>query len=493
MAGEPTLLRLLAGTALVFAAGASVAGALGLGRRLGFMPWGPAFAALAWVLGFSLAVPLLLLSGLAGLPIRPWSVAGLLLVLVLGSWLLVRWLARAAPAEPEPTAAEPRAAAAAEPRWLAIAARAVLLAALALFVWKMAVWPVWGWDHHAMWGVKARRMVVEGRLDLAFLATEEMRDARPDRPLGYSAAPLLLTLGGLPGERAFKLLHLGCGLALLALLREGLLRLRLGTSAAEALTAWAAALPLFWDTEAVGQAEMPLALWAVATTVLLLPAHAYPGARRAAWTAGGVALGFLPWIKQEGLTLAALLALALVVASPREGRSTWWRLRLRELHWLLPPAFALTGASLWVYFTQLPPGVGFTAGDPLARLSERLPEAASLLAYMGRSFLLPDALGFWFAFAAAVAAALWRRSRLALALAAVVAAQVLIYTASTFIVYLPPRAHVDAAFSRILAALMPLGMLVIGATLAPAQETPEPGPEQAAQEVATGPVPAVLP
>ncbi len=453
MDGEPSLLRLALGAAFVLAAGASIAFGLGLGARRRLRR--PAFLAIAWVLGLSILVPLLLLSGLAGLPVRAWGLALLAVGVAALGWYF-RWRRPAAPESPAPAPFPTEAG----PRWLALASRAVLVAAVAVFAWKVAIWPVWGWDHHAMWGVKARRMVVDGRLDLSFLASDGMRDARPDRPIGFSAMPLLLTLGGLPDDRTFKLLHLSLGLSLLVLLREGLARVGLRGSAADALTAWAAALPLFWDTEALGQAEMPLALWLVAAAVLLLPSRRETGAPRFAGWAGGIVLGFLPWIKQEGSTLAAVLAVAAIACLPREA----WGRALRSM---LPPTLLLGGLNLWFYQTQLAPGVGFTSGDPLARLAERLPAAASLVAYMARSFLLPDALGFWLAFALALGVALWQRRTLALGLAGVVTAQLLIYMAVTFIVFLPPRAHVDAAFSRIIAALMPLAMLAVGAVLAP--------------------------
>jgi hypothetical protein len=109
--------------------------------------------------------------------------------------------------------------------------------------------------------------------------------------------------------------------------------------------------------------------------------------------------------------------------------------------------------------------VPFLSGDPLARLSERLPRAGELLARMGSMLLARESLGFWLAFGGATAWALLRRRVEVAALAGAVLGQLALYTALPFLVYLPPEQHLDASFARVSAALMPLGMLAIGAAL----------------------------
>jgi hypothetical protein len=336
--------------------------------------------------------------------------------------------------------------------------RLVLTLALALLAAKLAAMPLWSWDHYAIWGVKAERLVDGGHLQLDFLAEPELLYMRPDYPLGLPMAWRVAALGAAPGAAGYKLLHGTFALALLAFLHRGLARLA-GPAAATVLTAWTAAMPLFWDSTYVGIAELPLALWATAVAVLLLEG----GAGAAPW-ATGLVLGFLPWIKQEGAALALLLLAAAPWLLPQLGRRDR---RHRLVSIAIGAAFlALLGAG--VAATQLARGVGFLSGDPLARLGERLPQAGHLLAYMGRELVRPAALGLWPLAAVAAAVALWRRRHRALALAVVPGAQLALYTAITFAVYLPPEMHVDAAYGRIAGSLAPLAVLAVAAALLPA-------------------------
>jgi hypothetical protein len=455
--------------------------------------------------GLAVLIPAALLAGIAGLPLGAGSLAGLALLLA-GLLLVARRCGGGASGD-MPVAGTLRAAvtvgeAGPEPgaRLVARLAALALLAAIALLVGKVAAMPLWSWDHYAIWGVKARRIVAEGRLDLAFLKSQEMVDSRPDYPLGLPLAWRVLELGGSPSAAGYKLIHLGFGLALLVLLRQGLAALGTGPPLADGLAAWTACLPLFWDTEAVGLAEMPLALWAVAATLLLVPAVGRPGEplHVGRSVAAGLARGLLPWIKQEGWTIALLLG---VVALQRRswlgrlGRAAWrpalpteeprraagrpgkrHGTRLRSpaaaLAVLSAPFLVLAGLERWIAAAFLPPGVPFLSGEPLARLAERLPQAPELLARMGSYLVLPDALGFWPALAAAAVLAVVRRNGTALALAAVVAGQLALYVVLPFLAYLPPEMHLDASFSRVTAALMPLGVLAIGAALGGGASTP---------------------
>ena len=67
---------------------------------------------------------------------------------------------------------------------------------------------------------------------------------------------------------------------------------------------------------------------------------------------------------------------------------------------------------------------------------------------------------------ATCAAALRRRMR-ALALAAVVWCQVVVYMLTALFSYIAPHDHLSAAFFRICAPLLPLGLLAIAMALAP--------------------------
>ncbi|HTQ78897.1 MAG TPA: glycosyltransferase 87 family protein, partial [Thermoanaerobaculia bacterium] len=185
------------------------------------------------------------------------------------------------------------------------------VAGLALFLAKLALAPLWSWDHFAVWGLKSRRLLSGGVLDLGFLDLSLFRPTEPHYPLGLPFAWRLLSLGALPGDLTFKVTHALLGLALTAVTRQGLLLVSRSRRIANALTAWLAVSPLFWDTVGLGHADLALALWAITSCVLLLEGIA-PGRERertGILALAGIAAGFLPWLKQEGLLFAlALLA-----------------------------------------------------------------------------------------------------------------------------------------------------------------------------------------
>jgi hypothetical protein len=283
----------------------------------------------------------------------------------------------------------------------------------------------------------------------------------------------------------------------------------LGAAAAAAV----AVSPLLWDTEAVGLVELPLALWATATLALLWRARRGAGAgaegeaaagRSARWLwAPGLTLGFLPWIKQEGLVLGALLGAAafFVLWKDRatgpgpgpEGRAADGRAAAkwaageraaveraadgRAARWAAigVPALVLAVAALAMQRFVLPPGNGFFAGDWWRRGVLRLPLVPGIARQALGDLLQSDWLGFWIVLAAATALAAVRRRAVALALAAVVWNQVLIYQLTALFSYLPPADHLNAAFFRICAPLMPLGIVAMAALLDD-QATPTPAP-----------------
>lgn len=338
------------------------------------------------------------------------------------------------------------------PRPVVLLARAALFLALALFLVKVVVAPLWSWDHFAMWGIKSRRMIVDGRLDLGFLASPGFEASATFYPVGIPMLWRLLALGSLPGTAFFKTVHALFGLALVAVTRRGVLRLGRSPAMADALAALLAASPLLWDTVALGLADLPLALWATAGLVLALESREEGPA---VWPAG-VCLGFLPWIKPEGMPLAvlSLIAAALIVRKSR----------LAAL--LLPAGLLMAGAMA---FGRTLPRAGptfFFGGDWWRRALERLSQPGEILTLLGSDLAEPGWLGFWFLFASGLALALWRRNRTALALAGVVLLQLGLYSAVYFCTYLAPAGHIHSSFTRIAAALVPLGILAIAAITA---------------------------
>ncbi len=400
----------------------------------------------------SLLVPATLLLGLAGLPLGPVTLAPL--------WAAALIAAGRFLAEPRPAVLP--ADGGAEGRAWALFSRLVLAAAVLAWAWKVLAIPLWSWDHFAIWGVKARRLLAAGHLDLSFLHRLELHDSRPDYPLGLPLLWRLLVLGAVPGAHVVKACHLACGLGVLAVLRRGA---RLGGATeptTNAFAAWAALLPLFWDSEAVGLAEMPLALWATAAASLLFRAEP----RRRDLALAAVLLGFLPWLKDEGLPLALLLALAGWLGLPPAQRRPWLRCAAGRGLPLALLALGLDGRLL-------PSGVGFFAWRPVDRLAERLPQAGTILAEAGRHLLAPGQLALWpTLLAASLWALLWRRRAAAL-LGWAVLLQLGLYVGTALVAYLPPADHLRASLGRISGGLAPLALLAF-ALLARRQPSPPP-------------------
>ena len=180
---------------------------------------------------------------LLGMPVTPLSV-----VLLAAALFLLARKVRLSPIVPEES----------WPRSAALLARIALFLAVALFLVKVALAPIWSWDHFAIWGMKSRLMMDQGRLDLGFLSLPGFERSVTYYPVGLPMLWRLLALGGLPGTVFFKVVHALFGLALVAVTRRGVLRLSRSPAMADALVALLAASPLLWDTIAVGLAETPV-------------------------------------------------------------------------------------------------------------------------------------------------------------------------------------------------------------------------------------------
>lgn len=337
----------------------------------------------------------------------------------------------------------------------------LLWGTVGLAILKMLRVPLWSWDHFAMWGV------VAGHLDdpAGVSGLRSVEGARPELAL-----PLLWRFASplsWPATEAVVLVHVALAVALVMVLLGGLRRLGVGSSAAQLLAAWLAAGPLLWDTIFVGVADLPLALWTTLAIVLLLGAAEGPIA--VCWPAAFV-VGFLPWIKREGLPLALFLLASGGVLLAAETSGHERRARLRA--WLLGGG-ALLGGHVLVSSWLLPSGPELLAGDWLRRGLARAPHSLPVLLEMAEIALAPAWLGFWAVFALALGVAARRRHRFALLLAAAVLAQIGVY----FVVYLcafpDPVAHVRASFLRLLGALAPAAMLAMGSEVAGAGDVKE--------------------
>ena len=431
--------------------------------------------AAAWTLALGNAAVLALAAGLLGLTLSPAALLLLLIAPGAAAALAGGRGRRRAPEsgsgregdarhpdpdpdlDPDPDPADLRRRRRRAPAIPVLVSRIALACALVALMVKLVQVPLWSWDHFAIWGVKARSMLDGGHLRLDFLRS--LYQTRTDHPLGVPMAWLVLTLGQAPSPAVFKALHALFALALVAVTQAAVRRVSSSTALANAAAAFLAVSPLLWDSEAVGLAEVPLALWAMVSLLLLPPAIA--AARRRAWVPG-LALGFLPWIKQEGLVLCLLLlaaALALLLRARRGGHRTLRPRSAADGALLVGPALALMAGALAIQKLILPPGVSFFAGDWWRRGLDRLPHVLDVQRQCFALLLQPDWLGFWILLAASTLVALARRNGMALAVIAIVWIQVLVYELTALFSYIPPPAHLEAAFFRICGALVPLGLL----------------------------------
>lgn len=408
------------------------------GRLRGALGWGATLVAAACV-ALAAVVPVTFALLLAGAPWHWALLAGALAAAALSRALAGRDGAVAFTA-------------AAEPTLLRRASLVLLLACASLFVAKVVRAPLWSWDHFAIWGVKARRLLGEGGLELGFLAWPDLAPGRVDHPLGLPLTWLVLTLGRPPEPADFKALHLLMGIGLLLVVRGAARRATGSWTWGNLAAATLALSPLFWDTEALGLAELPLALWAASGAALLLATRWSP--RSAA--IGGLALGFLPWLKSEGLPLAILVLAALAWAAEEPAPRRW------RSPAATAAAFAASAlGAWWVGRFVLPPGGSFFRGDWMERGAGRLPQVGEIAAFCLRELAAWDWLLFWPALAAGSLLAVVRGRRRAAALAAAVWLQVAIYGATALFTYLDAIPHLQAAFFRISSALVPLGLIAL--------------------------------
>jgi hypothetical protein len=311
--------------------------------------------------------------------------------------------------------------------------------------------PLWSWDHFAIWGMKARRMVQDGILDLGFLRLSGFQYSVTDYPVGLPLAWRVLALA-LPEEPFFRAAQVLLGLGLVLLLRRVALRIADSRALADILAALLCASPLYWDTEGLGLADLPLAFFAVASIALVLKARD----RLAPVWVAGLVIGFLSWVKTEGVLLALLLLvfgafLLLRGRPPDAGR----------LASLALPAILLNSASFLVARYLLSPGVSFFWGDWRGRAASRLRHPGEIVALLGKELLRKEWLGLWVVFALGLLTCLLTGRALPSLLFGIVFLMLGSYSAVYFATYLDPRQHIENSFFRIAAALVPLGMAAI--------------------------------
>jgi hypothetical protein len=185
-------------------------------------------------------------------------------------------------------------------------------------------------DFYAMWGTKAKQFFVTGGIDWRFLTDPLNVPSHVDYPL---LLPLLydvqaLLLGRWPDERWLGLVHIAASLAALLVIRSYLAdeMPKLARAAATLILMPLVFSPFF------GLPEGLLAVYG--TLALLFLRRAIRDDDRALVLRGAVYLGLAASCKNEGLSLAIAVALAILLTRPRFVFRLWPALAI-ALPWLL--------------------------------------------------------------------------------------------------------------------------------------------------------------
>ncbi len=405
------------------------------------------------MIGLSMMTLIVFALGVSGLPVRGRGIVSLEVLLTAGLFLASRRrvpspgpLLRPSERVPFRRRSDP----------LSNLSAVVLGAALLVSGWKWFAVPLWSWDHYAIWGMKAKRIIQDHILDFGFLQLSAFSASHSDYPVGLPLACRILIPGAEPDETAFRLFHLLWLLAVIVVLREGVRETGGSLLLANSLASFVAVSPLFWDTEVLGIADPALGLFALAAAVVAIKCAA--GSLDVPAWACGLLIGFLSWIKREGMLLGALVLLAgllLMFRRPRSGG--------------LKTTVLMTGVATALFFGSafaslaLPRGFDFFAEDWAGRGLSRLRESKELLAQIFSTLVRLEWLGFWIFWIAALLVALAKRKRTASVIGAVVVIEIVSYAAVYFMTALDPISHLHASFFRLTAALVPLAALAVAA------------------------------
>lgn len=347
--------------------------------------------------------------------------------------------------------------------WLA-AGSGILLALVS--AWKVLVSEVWSWDHLAVWGFRARK-IAHGSLE--FLQRPGFDGSNPDYPLGLAFTWLVGTAGRAPTGGDVRLATLIMMVALGALLWTILHPLR--TPDRILLIGAMASGPLFWDTEGLGLAELPLVVWVTAAVAI----WSRPSARTP--SGGWCSLLFLimvAWTKQEGFVIAIALGVA---GSLWMGRHFGARVAAM---W----SSALVALLLAVRFgtaRQTAGGTSFLEGGGWERAMTRLGDPLDILSLLPRTFEHPQWIGWWAAMVLLLVALVGevglRRGigPVGPALIASALAVTCSYVAVYFATYLDPADHIATSWHRIAAPSLWILWLGLAVSLSEVRRGPSRG------------------
>lgn len=323
--------------------------------------------------------------------------------------------------------------------------------------------PLAGWDGWTSWGMRARTIFLEGGVTPAVYADPSRASTQPGYPL---LTPLLQAwLYGWLGVDDDRLAGVVLWLyyaALVGLVYGAVRRRGAANSRLRPLLAAAAVASIPWLVTLTGFAYVDGALAALAAVAALYLVDWLESGARGALVLAVVAAGLMPWAKQEGLVLAAVLLLAALLVHPP------WRSRRGWAAAAAGAAAALTTAGVWrIMAAGSPPSVAYLplAAETLQENLNRVPEiwrtVRSVLASAEFSFVWPVALLFGLSTLALPAwqrRAVWRSEATLLPLASV------LYLAMVSATYLlsafqPYQQHVLASFFRLASQVVALPVI----------------------------------
>jgi len=325
-----------------------------------------------------------------------------------------------------------------------------------LSVWMALSSPLAGWDGWAIWAFKARMFAMGGP------ATGYFHDhltayTHPDYPLNLPLAEAaLFHLPSPLGVQLAALLGPTCMAVLILLFYIGLIRLYGGRTAALA-TGILAAIPALPRQAAAGYADVPLTMYLGAATLYLL--LWWRQRRLVDAIAMGVLAGGAIWTKNEGLSIAVLLALFYGVAEIRR------RTDARSWQRIAPLTAMIVLPIPWLAFSRLTHPVD--AGDFLALTPatvvgnlNRLPE---IIVYIARQMAdWHNWSLFWVVLTAALLISARRLPNPARGLLALLLLQLAIYVASyMFSSWRPYTLHIETSEDRLLLQSLPLALLLL--------------------------------
>lgn len=425
--------------------------------------------ALAWALGAGIVAFAMLLLNVLTVPLRiqvqiisALAVPGILIIL----WRVFRRSLRGTPfalrctlaPQSPPRASTPSGQESSPGKPLSVSwLQRVLLLLLALqtaFVALMALGqPLTYWDSWVTWGLKARAIFLEQAMGAAVFADPTRAVTHLDYPLLLpSLHAWLYQWLGAPDDRFAALIALGFFLSLLGVSYSAARRLGADTTRALLGTAILAAMPTLPLLAAEVYADIPLAVYALLTTITLLQWLAR-GARSALFIAL-LGAACLVWTKREGfIYLVVLAAVTLLLA--RTNRRAW------------QGAVALVGMGIlvagawWIFLSaQNTANIDFL---PLTvqTLTQSLGRVPVIVVYFAQSFISLEWSFVWVlaAFAAILQIPSWRlapRDILLLAPLLYLAVMAGTYLVSGFV---PFENHLNSSGYRLLAQMSPLLVL----------------------------------